>query len=297
MSTTVLEVDNLTFRHEKKGDKQVSGVSFKLRAGRTFGILGGNECGKTTLAQVVLGNLTPEAGGLRVLGAPVTPIVARPRWLFASRTVLITSLAIGFLLASRHPTAYIDAINFRLWTLPLLLLLLEAIYQVHSAIAAGTSSSSALDATETGRAPASMIQRGIAYISSEHDGGQKLPGDSTIEEVIGKDMPLPKGSAGKEAKRREVLAALKASGFQMMTEVSPRPCRCAPLSLSLTHTPPIRSLSPLSLTHTHTTLTFFSLLLSLSLSLVCIPCRSRTLLPPLLLTLSSSFAAVGDASR
>jgi len=225
MSTTVLEVDNLTFRHEKKGDKQVSGVSFKLRAGRTFGILGGNECGKTTLAQVVLGNLTSEAGGLRVLGAPVTPIVARPRWLFASRTVLITSLAIGFLLASRHPTAYIDAINFRLWTLPLLLLLLEAIYQVHSAIAAGTSSSSALDATETGRAPASMIQRGIAYISSEHDGGQKLPGDSTIEEVIGKDMPLPKGSAGKEAKRREVLAALKASGFQMMTEVSPRPCR------------------------------------------------------------------------
>ena len=61
-----------------------------------------------------------------------------------------------------------------------------------------------------------MIARGVAYISSEHDAGQKLPNDATIEEAIARDMPLPKSA--REARRREVCAALTASGFQLMAE-------------------------------------------------------------------------------
>ena len=59
-----------------------------------------------------------------------------------------------------------------------------------------------------------MRERGVAYISS-HDGGQKLLADATIEEVIARHT-LP--ATAKEARRREVHAALTASGFQMMTE-------------------------------------------------------------------------------
>ena len=65
MSPTVLAVEDLTFAYEP-GEKQVSSVRFDLRAGRTFGILGGNECGKTTLAHLIMGNLAAGSGTIRL---------------------------------------------------------------------------------------------------------------------------------------------------------------------------------------------------------------------------------------
>ena len=43
--------------HDPAEPKQLDGVSFVLRRGRTLGILGANECGKTTLGQLLLGRL------------------------------------------------------------------------------------------------------------------------------------------------------------------------------------------------------------------------------------------------
>jgi len=58
-----------------------------------------------------------------------------------------------------------------------------------------------------------MVDQGVAYISSEHNGGQELDPSATIEEAIGRHMRVPKAE-----RRKEVLAALTASGFQMFSD-------------------------------------------------------------------------------
>ncbi len=45
-------------------------VSFNVREGEFVGILGPNGCGKSTLLKMVLGLLPPDAGEIRVMGAP-----------------------------------------------------------------------------------------------------------------------------------------------------------------------------------------------------------------------------------
>ena len=217
MSTTVLEVENLTFRHEAGGEKQVCAVSFKLRAGRTFGILGGNECGKTTLAHILLGQLPPTRGRVHVLGATFDEGQrGPPQWVRFERVALgLCMLIVASLAAARQRALLTYVLRSHLWALPLFLALLELAYQADGWRGGRAGSSTAAD-LETGRAPPGMLSRGVAYVSSEHDGGQKLPAGATIEEVIARDMPLPKADVA--ARRREVLAALQASGFQMMTD-------------------------------------------------------------------------------
>ena len=61
-----------------------------------------------------------------------------------------------------------------------------------------------------------MRRRGVAYASSEHDAGPSLPAQMSVEELIGRHMPLPASDGA--GRRREVLAALKAIGFQMYKE-------------------------------------------------------------------------------
>jgi ABC-type glutathione transport system ATPase component len=196
----------------------VSSVSFALHAGKTFGILGGNECGKTTLAQVILGNLTPETGSIHLFGEALAATVRTPRWLVLVRVLFILCAAVALLLAALKPPLLASLLRAGAWSPLLLLLLLEAAFQWQrwrGALGVGFGGgSSAL--TETGMAPDAMLARGVAYISSEHDAGQRLPAEATIEEVIGRDMPLPKEA--REARRREVIAALAASGFQLMAE-------------------------------------------------------------------------------
>ena len=58
----LLSVEGVIFAHDPAEPKQLDGVSFVLRRGRTLGILGANECGKTTLGQLLLGRLAPGAG-------------------------------------------------------------------------------------------------------------------------------------------------------------------------------------------------------------------------------------------
>ena len=214
-SAPVLQVKNLSFRHDADGERQVSKVSFSVQAGRTFGILGGNECGKTSLAHVVLGSLCPESGSVEIFGEDVTARPPKPqRWLLAVRVGIVACIVLMGALHVLHSSLLHMLMRNGAWSIPCLLLLLELASRVHARWS--NAGGPRADATETGRAPAGMLARGVAYISSEHDGGQKLPEDATVEEVIGRDMPLPKGA--KDARRREVCAALKAAGFQLMAE-------------------------------------------------------------------------------
>ncbi len=68
--TAVLEVSNLckTFG----GITAVDGVSFEVRDGEILGIIGPNGSGKSTLFNCVLGQLTPNAGDVRVDGNVTT---------------------------------------------------------------------------------------------------------------------------------------------------------------------------------------------------------------------------------
>ena len=66
----VIEVENLVVRY---GDRTVlDGVSFKIRRGEVFVILGGSGSGKTTLLRNLVGLMRPAAGRILIKGEDFT---------------------------------------------------------------------------------------------------------------------------------------------------------------------------------------------------------------------------------
>jgi len=55
------------------GRKILDEVSFEVRSGEFTGLIGSNGVGKTTLLRTILGLQRPDAGVIRVLGAPLSP--------------------------------------------------------------------------------------------------------------------------------------------------------------------------------------------------------------------------------
>jgi branched-chain amino acid transport system ATP-binding protein len=62
--TTVLEVNDI--RKNFGGITAVDGVSFEVREGEILGLIGPNGCGKSTLFNCILGQLTPTSGEVKV---------------------------------------------------------------------------------------------------------------------------------------------------------------------------------------------------------------------------------------
>ncbi|MBL8580326.1 MAG: sugar ABC transporter ATP-binding protein [Mesorhizobium sp.] len=73
--TPLLEIDTLGKRFP--GVVALDGVSLSLRAGEVHGLIGQNGAGKSTLINILSGMLTPDAGAIRLDGAPVA--VRNPR--------------------------------------------------------------------------------------------------------------------------------------------------------------------------------------------------------------------------
>ncbi|MGL4241078.1 MAG: ABC transporter ATP-binding protein [Beijerinckiaceae bacterium] len=67
---TVLEVEGI--RKTFGGITAVDGVTFDVREGEILGIIGPNGCGKSTLFNCILGQLTPTDGSVKLDGADVT---------------------------------------------------------------------------------------------------------------------------------------------------------------------------------------------------------------------------------
>jgi ABC-type multidrug transport system fused ATPase/permease subunit len=70
---TALELSNVSFAYAQAERPTLRGVDLVIPARTTVGIVGGTGAGKTTLVDLILGLLTPDAGVIRVDGRPVTP--------------------------------------------------------------------------------------------------------------------------------------------------------------------------------------------------------------------------------
>ncbi|MBL8383427.1 MAG: ABC transporter ATP-binding protein [Burkholderiales bacterium] len=70
MSAPLLEVTDL--RKSYGAIRAVAGVSFEVRPGEIFGVIGPNGSGKTTMFNSVLGQIAPDAGAIRLKGADIT---------------------------------------------------------------------------------------------------------------------------------------------------------------------------------------------------------------------------------
>lgn len=229
-SNVLLEVSRLTFGHSKLQPPQVNDISFRIYAGRTFGVLGGNECGKTSLAQLVLGNYRPQQGRVRLFGDAVDAN-RNPPWLWPGRALLLLMVFFVVIIAMVDRQVdgrllfpgplFLEAWRAGAWMAPLFLGLLELGHQLRWIV--GLAEPRAEGNSHSGLASPAMRARGVAYLSWEHESGQKLPQHKTIEEVIARRMPLPEPAfatppeGGSSEARKEVIALLHAAQFQLYT--------------------------------------------------------------------------------
>ena len=65
-SPTSIHIENLEVRYGKT--RALNGVSFKVRAGEVYALLGRNGTGKSSLVRCLLGQQKPTAGIIRLLG-------------------------------------------------------------------------------------------------------------------------------------------------------------------------------------------------------------------------------------
>lgn len=68
---SLLECNGLTKCYS--GKKALNNVNLKLEPGRIIGLLGPNGSGKSTFIKLCAGLLTPNAGGIHILGLPIGP--------------------------------------------------------------------------------------------------------------------------------------------------------------------------------------------------------------------------------
>jgi len=81
-SSTAIEIKNVTRRFGQK--LALDNVSLSVPRGRVFGLVGGNEAGKTTLLKHLMGMLQAQSGSVRVFG--LDPI-AQPVSVLKNRVV------------------------------------------------------------------------------------------------------------------------------------------------------------------------------------------------------------------
>jgi oligopeptide transport system ATP-binding protein len=85
----ILEADNIVHRYEGGKKPAVDGVSFSIREGETFGLVGESGCGKTTTGRMILKLLDTSAGTIRYKGRDIREIKKKKELLDFRREVQI----------------------------------------------------------------------------------------------------------------------------------------------------------------------------------------------------------------
>lgn len=67
-----IEFRNVTFTYQNSGDEVLKGISFRLEKGSTTALVGRSGAGKTTIADLLLGFLTPTSGEIFIDGVALT---------------------------------------------------------------------------------------------------------------------------------------------------------------------------------------------------------------------------------
>jgi ATP-binding cassette subfamily B protein RaxB len=67
-----IEIDNLSFRYAESEPWILKNCSFRVMAGKSIALVGASGCGKTTLAKLLLGLLSPQEGAVRIGGIDIS---------------------------------------------------------------------------------------------------------------------------------------------------------------------------------------------------------------------------------
>ena len=67
-----VRVEQLTYLHPNQTEPVLRGVSFALAPGEVLGVIGPSGCGKSTLVKLLLGNIVPRVGHVRLDGVEVS---------------------------------------------------------------------------------------------------------------------------------------------------------------------------------------------------------------------------------
>ncbi len=91
MSESLIHLDKVCkYFHVSGGTlKAVEKVSFDIKKGETFGLVGESGCGKSTLGRVVMGIYSPTAGTLTYAGEEVNLDSAKQRFAYAKKAQII----------------------------------------------------------------------------------------------------------------------------------------------------------------------------------------------------------------
>jgi iron complex transport system ATP-binding protein len=77
--SALVELRGVHFRHSAGQPEAVAGVSLALRPGEVVGLIGPNAAGKSTLARLACGLLSPDAGQVLLSGDPLPSLQRRER--------------------------------------------------------------------------------------------------------------------------------------------------------------------------------------------------------------------------
>ena len=96
MSDTLLRVEDLKIYYPVAGSgfgkkefvKAVDGVTFEVKKGEVFGIVGESGCGKSTLLSLIAGLIAPEKGCIRFYKSDAMPAAARIGYMLQHDTLL-----------------------------------------------------------------------------------------------------------------------------------------------------------------------------------------------------------------